>query len=138
MFGAATPDNLATSDAVCTALQLANFWQDVAIDHAKGRIYLPQDEMARFGVSEQQIAEGRCDDAWRALIGFEIDRTRALMQSGAPLGRRLPGRLGLEIRATVQGGLRVMDKLAAIGGDVFRHRPVLQWYDWPLLLWRAL
>ena len=138
LFGASTPDNVAQSDAVCTALQLANFWQDVAIDHAKGRIYLPQDEMARFGVSEDHIAQGRCDDAWRALIGFEIDRTRALMQSGAPLGRRLPGRLGLEIRATVQGGLRVMDKLAAIGGDVFRHRPVLQWYDWPLLLWRAL
>jgi len=138
LFGAATSENIAHSDAVCTALQLANFWQDVAIDHAKGRIYLPQDDMARFGVSELQIAEGRCDDAWRALIGFEIDRTRALMKSGAPLGRRLPGRLGLEIRATVQGGLRVLDKLAAAGGDVFRRRPVLQWYDWPVLLWRAL
>jgi len=138
LFGAATPDNLAQSDAVCSALQLANFWQDVAIDHSKGRIYLPQDDMARFGVSEKHVAEGRCDDAWRALIGFEIDRTRAMMQSGAPLGRSLPGRVGLEIRATVQGGLRVLDKLAAAGGDVFRRRPVLQWYDWPLLLWRAL
>jgi squalene synthase HpnC len=138
LFGAATSENVAHSDAVCTALQLANFWQDVAIDHAKGRIYLPQDEMARFGVSEEQIAAARCDDAWRALIGFEMDRTRALMQSGAPLGRRLPGRLGLEIRATVHGGLRLLDKLAAVGGDVFRRRPVLQWYDWPLLLWRAL
>jgi squalene synthase HpnC len=138
LFGAATPENLAHSDSVCSALQLANFWQDVAIDYAKGRIYLPQDEMARFGVSERHVAEGRCDDAWRALIGFQIERTRALLRAGAPLGRRLPGRIGLEIRATVQGGLRVLDKLGAAGGDAFRRRPVLEWYDWPLLLWRAL
>jgi phytoene synthase len=138
LFGAATPDNLAQSDAVCTALQLANFWQDVAIDYAKGRIYLPQDEMARYGVSEQQLAERRCDGAWRALIGFQLERTRAMFLSGAPLGRRLPGRIGLEIRATVQGGLRVLDKIAAAEGDVFRRRPVLKWYDWPVLLCRAL
>ena len=138
LFGAATPDNLAQSDAVCSALQLANFWQDVAIDYAKGRIYLPQDEMARYGVSERHIAERRCDRAWRALIGFQIKRTRAMFRSGEPLGRRLPGRIGLEIRATVQGGLRVLDKLDAVQFDVFRRRPILEWYDWPLLLWRAL
>jgi len=138
LFGAATPDNLARSDEICSALQLANFWQDVAIDHAKGRIYLPQDEMARYGVSERHIAERLCDGAWRALIGFQIERTRAMFRSGALLGSRLPGRIGLEIRATVQGGLRVLDKLAAADGDVFRHRPVLKWYDWPLLLFRAL
>ena len=138
LFGAATPDNLAKSDAVCSALQLANFWQDVAIDYAKGRIYLPQNDMARFGVSERHIAERRCDGAWRALLGFQIERTRAMFRTGAPLGRRLPGRIGLEIRATVQGGLRVLDKISAVDGDVFRRRPVLKWYDWPLLLCRAL
>ncbi len=138
LFRAATPENVAQSDAVCSALQLANFWQDVALDYAKGRIYLPQEEMARFGVSEAHITERRCDDAWRALLGFQIERTRAMFRSGAPLGRRLPGRIGLEIRATVQGGLRVLDKLGAVQCDVFRRRPVLQWYDWPLLLWRAL
>ena len=138
LFGAATPGNVAQSDAVCSALQLANFWQDVALDYAKGRIYLPQDEMARFGVSEAHIAERRCDDAWRALLGFQVERTRAMFLGGAPLGRRLPGRIGLEIRATVQGGLRVLDKLDAVQFDVFRRRPILEWYDWPLLLWRAL
>jgi squalene synthase HpnC len=138
LFRADTPGNIAQSDAVCSALQLANFWQDVALDYAKGRIYLPQDEMARFGVSEAHIAERRCDDAWRALLGFQIERTRAMFRSGAPLGHRLPGRIGLEIRATVRGGLRVLDKLGAVQCDVFRRRPVLQWYDWPLLLWRAL
>ena len=94
--------------------------------------------MARFGVSEAHIAERRCDDAWRALLRFQVERTRAMVHSGAPLGRRLPGRVGLEIRATVQGGLRVLDKLGAVRFDVFRRRPVLAWYDWPLLLWRAL
>jgi squalene synthase HpnC len=138
LFRAATPENVAQSDAVCSALQLANFWQDVALDYAKGRIYLPQDEMARFGVSEAHIAERRCDDAWRALLRFQVERTRSMFLGGAPLGRRLPGRIGLEIRATVQGGLRVLDKLGAAQFDVFRRRPVLEWYDWPLLLWRAL
>jgi len=138
LFGAATPENLRDSDAICSGLQLANFWQDVGIDFAKGRIYLPWDEMRAHGVSERHLAERRCDHAWRTLLGFQLARTRVMLQSGAPLGRRLPGRVGLEIRATVQGGLRIVDKLAAREGDVFRHRPVLQWFDWPLLLARAL
>ena len=126
------------SDAICTALQLINFWQDIAIDYAKGRIYLPQDEMARYGVSERDVAEQRCDDPWRRLMAFQIQRSRALLLSGAPLGRSLPGRPGLEIRATVQGGLRILEKIERAGGDVFRRRPVLRWFDWPLLLARAL
>jgi len=138
LFGAATPENLRDSDSICSALQLVNFWQDVPLDYAKGRIYLPQDEMARCGVTERHIAERRCDAAWRALLGLQLGRARAMLESGAPLGRRLPGRIGLEIRATVQGGLRVLEKLAAAGCDMFRHRPVLKWYDWPLLLARAL
>jgi phytoene synthase len=126
------------SDAICTALQLINFWQDIAVDRAKERIYLPQDEMARYGVSERDVAEQRCDDAWRRLMAFQIQRSRALMLSGAPLGRSLPGRLGLEIRATVQGGLRILEKIEQAGCDVFRHRPVLRWFDWPLVLAKAL
>jgi len=123
---------------VCSALQLINFWQDVEIDYAKGRIYLPQDEMASYGVTEQHIRERRCDGPWRALIGFQVGRARAMLQSGAPLGRVLPGRIGLEIRATVQGGLRILDKLERAKCDMFRRRPVLEWFDWPLLLARAL
>jgi phytoene synthase len=138
LFRAASEENLRDSDAICSGLQLANFWQDVAIDYAKGRIYLPLDEMARFGVSEAQILEQRCDGAWRALLGFQIERTRAMLESGAPLGARLPGRIGLEIRATVQGGLRILDKIGAADADVFRRRPILEWYDWPLVLLRAL
>ncbi|MCG6953634.1 MAG: squalene synthase HpnC [Betaproteobacteria bacterium] len=138
LFERASEDNLRASDAICSGLQLTNFWQDVAIDYAKRRIYLPCDEMRRFGVGEAHIAESRCDDAWRALIGFQIERTRAMLLAGAPLGRRLPGRIGLEIRVTVQGGLRILDKLATAGADMFRNRPRLRWFDWPLLLGRAL
>lgn len=138
LFERASEQNVARSDAICSALQLINFWQDVGIDHARGRIYLPQDEMRRFGVAEAHIAEQRCDDAWRALMGFQIERSRAMMESGAPLGRALPGRIGLEIRATVQGGLRILEKLERARCDMFRHRPVLKWHDWPVILARAL
>jgi len=138
LFERASDENLRDSDAICSGLQLTNFWQDVALDYARRRVYLPCDEMARFGVDESQIAQARCDDAWRALIAFQIARTRAMLIAGAPLGRRLPGRIGLEIRLTVQGGLRILDKLAAAGADMFRSRPVLRALDWPLLLARAL
>jgi phytoene synthase len=126
------------SDSICTALQLINFWQDVAIDYARGRIYLPQEDMARHGIGERDLAEQRCDDDWRRLMAFQVERSRELMLSGAPLGRSLPGRLGLEIRATVQGGLRILEKIEQAGYDVFRRRPALRWFDWPLLLARAL
>ncbi len=138
LFKRASETQFRQSDAICTALQLINFWQDIAVDYAKGRIYLPQDEMARYGVGERELAEQRCNDAWRLLMAFQIDRSRQLMLSGAPLGRSLPGRLGLEIRATVQGGLRILEKIEQVGCDVFRHRPLLRWFDWPLLLARAI
>jgi squalene synthase HpnC len=138
LFGRATPENLARSDSICTALQLVNFWQDVPVDYAKGRIYLPQDEMSRHAVTERHIAGRLCDDAWRSLMRFQVERARGMLGHGAPLGRALPGRIGLEIRATVQGGLRILEKLEAAGYDMFRHRPVLKWHDWPVILSRAL
>ena len=137
LFKRTSETQLRESDAICTALQLINFWQDAAVDYAKGRIYLPQDEMAKHRVAEKHLAEGICDDAWRRLMAFQVQRTRALMLSGAPLGRSLPGRLGLEIRATVQGGLRILEKLERGDYDVFRRRPALRWFDWPLLLARS-
>lgn len=142
LFQADTPDNLAASDAICTALQLINHWQDVAIDWRKnpphGRVYLPQDEMAHYGVDEAQLAAGRCDTAWRALMHFQCGRARALLLHGAPLARRLPGRIGLELRFIVAGGLRILEKLEAVDYDVFRHRPVITAADGPRLAWRSL
>jgi squalene synthase HpnC len=134
----ATPDNLTRSDAICSALQLINFWQDVAIDWQKDRVYLPQEDLARFGVAETQIARGECDERWRALIAFQVERTRALMLSGAPLVRELPGRMGWEIRFTVQGGLHILERTQRNGGDVFRHRPTLGPADWLRIAGRAL
>jgi squalene synthase HpnC len=138
LFGLADAARIAQSDAICTALQLINFWQDVAIDWRKDRVYLPQDELAHFGVAESQIAAGRNDAAWRDLITFQVHRTRSMMLGGAPLGRTLPGRFGMEIRVTIQGGLAILDKLEAANCDMFRHRPVLRWHDWPFLFLRAL
>ncbi|ADE11674.1 squalene synthase HpnC [Sideroxydans lithotrophicus] len=134
LYEEATSVNIAYSDAICTALQLINFWQDVARDHAIGRIYLPQDEMAQFGVTEDQISQGQTNDAWRALMRFEVDRTRALMLQGAPLGSILTGRIGLEMRMIIAGGLRILDKLEAADYDMFRHRPVLRPLDWVIML----
>lgn len=139
LFKRTSDSSLRAADAICSALQLVNFWQDVDLDYAKeGRIYLPQDEMARHGVTEQHVAQKICDDAWQALMAFEIQRTRKLMLSGTALGENLPGRIGLEIRATIQGGLRILEKIERAGYDVFRRRPKLGAFDWPLLLFRAV
>jgi squalene synthase HpnC len=137
LFGAASPRNVQRSDAVCTALQLVNFWQDVALDWRKGRVYLPQDEMARFGVTDDQVRGARTDEGWQHLMAFQTSRTRAMLEFGAPLARALPGRIGWELRMVAQGGLRILERIDRARGDVFRHRPVLRASDWLLMLWRA-
>jgi squalene synthase HpnC len=130
--------NLRDSDAVCSSLQLINFWQDVAVDWKKARIYIPLEDLRHFGVTEQHIDEARTDDAWRSLMRFEVDRARTMMLSGAALPVRLKGRIGWELRLVVQGGLRILEKIEQADYDVFRHRPTLGASDWPLLAWRAL
>ncbi|TJZ75665.1 squalene synthase HpnC [Chitiniphilus eburneus] len=137
-FGEADERHLAMSDGICSALQLINFWQDVAVDWRKDRVYLPQDDLARFRVTEAQIAEGRVDGNWRRLMAFQVDRTRRMLQAGAPLALALPGRIGLELRLTVLGGDAILTKLQHAGYDMFNQRPVLERADWPRLLWRAL
>ncbi|MBU0620806.1 MAG: squalene synthase HpnC [Gammaproteobacteria bacterium] len=134
LYGEADEVNLRYSDAICTSLQLINFWQDVAKDWRIGRVYLPQDDLARFGASEAQIAEGRCDDNWRALMQFEVLRAREMMLQGAPLGSILTGRIGLEMRMIIAGGLRILDKLEAADYDMFKQRPVLKPFDWVIML----
>lgn len=139
LFKRTTDSDLRRSDAICTSLQLINFWQDVDIDYTQDRrVYLPQDEMARFGVTERHLHEKICDQAWKDLLAFQTNRTRELMLSGKDLGKSLPGRVGLEIRTTVQGGLRILEKIERAGYDVFRRRPKLKAFDWPLLLLRAV
>jgi squalene synthase HpnC len=138
LYGVAGERELRESDAICTALQLINFWQDVAVDIAKGRIYLPQDDMARFGVTPADIERGEAGGAWRELMAFEVRRARGLMHEGAPLALRLPGRIGWELRLVVQGGLRILELIERVDYDVFRRRPKLTARDWLALVWRAL
>ncbi len=137
LYEEATPQNLKYSDAICTSLQLINFWQDVRKDYAIARIYLPQDEMAQYGVTEESIAQGRADAAWQQLMKFQCDRARAMMQSGAPLGSILTGRIGLEMRMIIAGGLRILDKLDAVDYDMFGRRPVLKPWDWVIMLLKS-
>jgi len=139
LFKRTSDSNCRASDAICSALQLVNFWQDVDVDYLNdGRIYLPQDEMARHGVTERHISQKICDDAWRSLMKFQVERARALMLSGKNLGRALPGRIGLEIRATIQGGLRILEKIERARYDVFRRRPKLRALDWPVVFLKAV
>jgi squalene synthase HpnC len=138
LYGSVGSKELEWSDAICSGLQLINFLQDVEIDLRKNRIYLPQDEMQRFGVSEYEIAQSQSGPHWTKFMAFQVDRTRALLKRGEPLGRTLKGRIGLEMRMIIAGGNRILDKIERVQGDVFRHRPVLRPLDWPLMLARAL
>lgn len=138
LFGAATPRSLALSDGICSGLQLINFLQDVALDYRKGRIYIPQEDLARYRIGEEQIARGDSAGMWRPLMLAQVERARKMLQAGAPLGLALPGRIGLEVRMIVLGGERILKKIHASGGDVFRHRPVLDTRDWAYMLWRAV
>jgi squalene synthase HpnC len=138
LYDAVTPANERASDSICTALQLINFWQDVAADWQRGRIYLPLEDCRRFGVDESQIAQGRCDPAWRALMAFETGSARVLLESGRPLTRALPWRLALELGGVLAGGHRILDGIDAAGGDVFHHRPRLSRIDWTVVACQAL
>lgn len=132
------PKHSAWSDGICSALQLINFLQDVAVDWKKNRIYLPQEEMAKFGISERQIAEGRSDALWQQFMKGQIERARRMLQAGAPLGRALPGRIGFEMRMIILGGERILYQLHESRGDMFQQRPKLSWKDWSSMLWRAI
>jgi squalene synthase HpnC len=137
LFRRDEPELLAQSDAICTGLQLVNFWQDVAIDWAKGRIYLPADALCRHGIDEAQIGRSESNDRWQALMAERVSWARGLLSSGAPLPLALGGRVGWELRLVVQGGLRIAEKIDAVRGDVFRHRPVLTKADWAVMSARA-
>lgn len=133
LYGVTGAADLHRADAICTGLQLANFWQDIALDWSKGRVYLPIDDMVSFGVSERQIAEAFVDARWRGLIAFEVARTRDLLRSGLPLAQALPLRARLELKMVVAGGLRILRAIDRAHGDVFRQRPVLRRRDWALM-----
>jgi squalene synthase HpnC len=124
------------SDAICSALQLTNFWQDLKIDFDRGRIYLPAEEIRRHGADERDLASGRLTRAWRAAMAAAVARTRALFVSGRPLGGAVAGRLKHELRATWLGGMRVLARIERADFDVVARRPRLGAADLPWLAWK--
>ena len=138
LYRETAPRSLALSDGICASLQIINFLQDIEIDYRKGRIYLPQDEMDRYGIGERQIAERDTGGLWSVFMHHQVERARRMLQAGAPLARVLKGRVGMELRMIVLGGERILKKLHEAGGDVFRHRPTLDRRDWIYMAVRAL
>lgn len=138
LYGVADADSLRRSDAICTALQLANFWQDLSVDTRRGRVYLPQVDCERHGIATQDVLAGRDSPALRALLAAQVAWARGLMSEGAPLVHAVPGRAGWELRLVVQGGMRILEKIAQSGFDSMLRRPRLRASDAPLLVWRAL
>lgn len=146
LYGIDAPEALQQSDAICTALQLINFWQDLSVDLPRGRCYLPQADLAALGVPsgiafaelpEQLLQPGRRSRTAHLLADL-CTRARLSMQAGTPLARRVPGRAGWELRAVVHGGLRVLDKVESLGTTALQQRPRLQGGDWLRIGWRAL
>jgi squalene synthase HpnC len=138
LIGAATPENLADADAICTASQLISFWLDVSADWKKDRVYLPRVDMRRFNVTEAHIDNGVADEDWRALMAHEVSFVRETLVRGAPLALRIPGRLGLELCGAVHGGLRFLERIEKAGYDVFHERPVLNTFDWCVVAARTV
>lgn len=138
LYGLHGAEALRQSDAICTALQLANFWQDLGLDIRRGRVYVPATEFARHAGAREAL-QGGCDSPQtRALIADLVRWSRSLMVEGAALVHAVPGRAGWELRLVVQGGLHILEKIERPGFANLRARPTLRWYDAPLLLWRAL
>lgn len=138
LYGISDPQALRQSDAICTALQLANFWQDLSVDTRRGRLYVPLEDCDRFKLAPDDLLTGREDRRTRALVGDLVGWTRALMLSGAPLVHTVPGRAGWELRLVVQGGLRILEKIERMNFDTLTARPVVGAADAPAMLWRAL
>jgi squalene synthase HpnC len=122
---APTPENVRLADAICTALQLANFWQDVTRDLAIGRIYLPREDRIRFGYSESELRAGVFTPAFKELMNFEVERTRELFAQGRPLVPRLPRELAIDVALFARGGVAILDAIEARGFDVLSGRPSL-------------
>lgn len=146
LYNEQRPDSLSMSDAICTGLQLTNFWQDIAIDWKKDRVYIPIDTLSQFNLSEDYIAARSAQQPtsatdnkhWLRMMQQQVEQTRQLLRSGMPLAARLPGRISLELRLIILGGLRILERLDEVDYDVFTRRPTLTKADWVLLGSRLL
>jgi squalene synthase HpnC len=129
IFENASERNVSLSDSICTALQLTNFWQDVAIDWRKGRLYIPLEDCERFGYTEHDIESRVVDERFRNLMAFEVNRTRELFSGGKPLLKEATPALHLELNLTWQGGMKILERIERLQFDVFHRRPVLSVWD---------
>lgn len=142
LFRSFDAEKAALSDHICTALQLANFWQDVSRDYDIGRVYLPEDDRDRFGYGEEDLAGRRFTPAFAELMRFQVDRTRDLFYRGFPLIGRVPVEARADVELFIRGGLAILRKIESQGFDVWRRRPALaKWEKGALLagaVWRRL
>jgi squalene synthase HpnC len=125
LFEVDTPDRVELSDAICTGLQLANFWQDVAQDWVRGRIYLPREDRQRFHYSDGDFAARRYTPAFRELLRFEVARTRDYFARGRPLLDLMPREARIDVELFLSGGSAVLDAIEANNYDVWSHRPIV-------------
>ncbi len=138
LAGVTGRDALLESDAICTALQLINFWQDLSIDLPRGRVYVTVADAARHGLDVRELRAGSDTEASRAMVRELTIWARDTLLAGVPLVHRLPGRMGWELRFVVQGGLRVLELIDADGHNALSNRPTIGKTIWPLLAWRAM
>lgn len=125
IFGVASARTISLSDSICTALQLANFWQDVSVDRARGRIYVPLEDFDRFGYTEQEFGRGVADRRFADLMKYQVERTRDLFRAGEPLVREAGPGLELELTLTLRGGNAILDMVERAGSAVISRRPSL-------------
>ena len=137
LYGVKDGDALRQADAVCTALQLINFWQDLSVDGPRQRQYVPEADLREHGVSRAELQACADSPRSRALVRALCQWARALMHEGAPLALRIPGRAGWELRLVVQGGLRILERIERMDHASLAHRPKLTAADLPVLAWRA-
>jgi len=138
LYGVHDATSLAQSDAICTALQLINFWQDPGVDIPRGRYYFTQAMKSAHGVDDADLLNLRQTPAVTAMVAACVAEARATMLQGAPLVHRVPGRAGWELRLVVQGGLRILDKIDGLRFGTLQRRPTLHQWDFVVMAWRAL
>ncbi len=137
IFKCANDETCRLSDSICTALQLANFWQDLSIDIKRNRVYIPRDDFERFCLTADDLRSGSGTDPIRTLLKFQVERTKKLFLDGRPLFRLIDKRFALELRLTYHGGMRILEKVEHLGCDTLYYRPVLSRFDWALIVIRS-
>jgi len=137
LFGYHNPNLFELSDSICTALQLTNFWQDVAIDFSRDRVYLPQEDMGRFNYTLEDVRAERADARWQELMAMEIARTREFFERGRRLPEEVHPKLRTQLRLTWLGGTEILSRIEAVSYDIFHQRPSLSKWDFLRLYFRA-